>query len=144
MKTTLSLAALCLLGTQALNLESISKRSWSAPRVKAAGGATKKTVRGIHKVGKTTIGGSTEAVKGLWAQTEAEANTDAEFCGGCGLGYGGWGFGGYGLGGCGGYGGWGGGCGGCWAETESETQVDASSEQVYEHADALGYPFGYA
>ena len=140
MKTILSLAALCLLGVQATNLES-EKRWWTGGGAKKADGVTKSTCGAAKGGGKAAIGGHKKPVtvvvqKGnFWAQTEAEAeaNTDAKYCGdgGCGLGYGDWGFGGYNLGGWGGYGGYGsygglGGCGlgaSCWAETESETQV---------------------
>ena len=119
MKTTLSLAALCLLGVQASNLES-EKNHWHHDH------------RLAQTEAQTGWGGGYGPSHGL-AQTEAEANTDAEYCGGGGCGD--WGFGGYGLGGSGGYGGYGsygglGGCGygaSCWAETESETQVNAEA-----------------
>ena len=90
MKTTLSFVALCLLGTQALNLKStwsaggVSKTKWGAAhgRHGTVIGGTKKTVGGAHGRHGSVIGGTKKTVGGYYGSHGAKIGGTKKTVGG--------------------------------------------------------------
>ena len=126
MKTVISLACLAFLGAEAKSIYPGRR-----PGIKQGGFAHGSKKGGIHVPGRGTAYGEKKGTiyksgpgkryGSTWAQTDAEADAEAQYWGDYGLGWGGygdWGYGGYPYGGWGGY-------YDVWAQTDSETEADA-------------------